>query len=69
MKHLPDCKMAFGRKDPNCPRCQELLNGDAPIKAWGFAKRLEEQRTLAAIRSHDFAACARQNIVCTHFDS
>lgn len=30
-RHGTNCKMAFGRKDPNCPRCQELLAG-APAR-------------------------------------
>lgn len=60
--------MAFGRKDPSCPRCQELLNGAEPRKAWGWRNKEAEAQKLAAIRSHDFAACAAKNVVCTHFD-
>jgi len=60
--------MAFGRKDPNCPRCVELMNGAAPRKAWGWRKREDEARKIAAIRSHDFVACAKQRGACTCFD-
>lgn len=39
-KHSPDCKMVFGRKDANCPRCQELIAGLAPRRwAPSFAQR------------------------------
>lgn len=31
-RHSNDCAMVFGRKDPSCPRCQELLAGAAPVK-------------------------------------
>lgn len=34
-QHKADCRMAFGRKDPSCPRCQELLNGASPRLGWG----------------------------------
>lgn len=26
-KHASQCQMSFGRKDPTCHRCVELLNG------------------------------------------
>ena len=67
MKHKSACKMSFGRKDPSCPRCQELLKG-APVRhGWGHAKKVQEQRLIAAIRNHD---CKKSNcgIVCTAFD-
>jgi hypothetical protein len=71
-KHKADCKMAFGRKDQECPRCQELLAGAPSRAGWQkqyyARKKQEEIRTLEAIRSHDFKACAEKNIVCTHFD-
>jgi hypothetical protein len=38
-KHKSDCNMAFGRKDPSCPRCQELLNGATPRQGWGRKSR------------------------------
>jgi hypothetical protein len=34
-KHKADCSMVFGRKDPTCPRCQELLAGSAPRPRFG----------------------------------
>jgi hypothetical protein len=34
LKHSNQCKMAFGRKDKECPRCQELLNGAQPRSGW-----------------------------------
>lgn len=45
------CKMAFGRKDPTCPRCAEMLAG-APARAgWNDAKnRAEAQRSAAIAR-------------------
>lgn len=36
-KHDPGCRMKFGRKDPNCARCRELLAG-APTRGWGPSK-------------------------------
>lgn len=34
MKHNNTCTMAFGRtsKHSDCPRCEELKNGAAPVK-------------------------------------
>lgn len=51
--HKPDCQMAFGRKDPTCPRCQELLAG-APARQAPWFKRAAEQRqqTLDGIHAH-----------------
>ncbi len=34
MKHKDDCNMAFGRKDPSCPRCMELINGSPARSGW-----------------------------------
>lgn len=66
IQHKLDCKMAFGRKDITCPRCQELLEG-APIRSWGLNRKAEENRRLAEIRAHD---CRKSNCgpVCTAFD-
>jgi hypothetical protein len=67
-KHSPDCRMAFGRKDPSCARCQELLAG-APARAgWGDLRKHHEAQRIKAIREHDFAACMRRSVVCTCFD-
>lgn len=61
-KHSNDCKMAFGRKDPNCPRCQELISG-AKSRSWGNSRQIEQLRILE-IRNHD---CKRSGCgpVCT----
>ena len=37
-KHNADCNRAFGRRDANCPRCQELANGAAPRRGWGQSR-------------------------------
>lgn len=60
---------AFGRLVLGCPRCEELATG-APKREWkGMAfRKQQEARELQAIRTHDFAACAAKNVVCTHFD-
>ena len=68
VKHKLECKMVFGRKDPSCPRCQELLNGAAPIQWRGAWRNEHTQRQREAIRSHDVTACAQANGVCTHFE-
>jgi hypothetical protein len=69
-KHAQDCKMAFGRKDKSCPRCQELLAGAAPRKGWGMSARekaLEEQRFSDRLRNHKCQASGC-GVVCTAFD-
>ena len=50
-KHSMDCKMVFGRKDASCPRCQELLNGAAPIK-WANSFKQNDARRCAEIHDH-----------------
>lgn len=52
LKHSNECKMAFGRKDANCPRCQELLNGAKARAGWQSKYYAEQQQQLAAIRAH-----------------
>lgn len=34
LKHSNECSMAFGKKDPCCPRCIEMLNGATPRNGW-----------------------------------
>jgi hypothetical protein len=70
-KHKYDCKMAFGKKDSSCPRCQELING-APIrnewqKPYFAQKKFNEQMELDAIRNH---CCIKSkcSVVCTFGD-
>lgn len=58
----------FGRRVDGCPRCEELKNGAAAVKGWGWINKQYEARKLAAIARHDFAACAAKNGVCTCFD-
>ena len=67
-QHKSDCKMAFGRKDVTCTRCQELLNGSEPRKAWGWQNKLNQQRTINSIRNHDCKASNCHPTVCTAFD-
>ena len=64
--HAETCKMTFGRKDPSCPRCQELLAGAKPAEGWGAAKAKRERDISAAIYAHD---CKASNCgpVCTAF--
>jgi hypothetical protein len=75
-KHSIDCNMAFGRKDPNCPRCVELLQGAAPRAGWQkdyFARKAAsdtmERRAIAAHFApggpHALGLCGP---VCTAFD-
>ena len=75
-KHSPDCRMVFGRKDPECPRCQELLAGAAPRSGWqkdhfSRKRQLETQRRremdehFAPGGPHARGLCGP---VCTAFD-
>lgn len=51
-KHATDCKMTFGRKDKDCPRCQELIKGAVP-RAWASARKVQDDaRHLAEVRAH-----------------
>lgn len=67
-KHKPECERVFNRYDLTCDRCVELNAGAKARPGWSDNKRREERQTLAAIRAHDFRACERANVVCTHFD-
>jgi hypothetical protein len=53
-KHSPDCIMAFGRKDPTCLRCRELLSG-AKARTWGGTSRAEPRRRFE-IRTQEIRA-------------
>lgn len=72
LAHSTDCEMAFGRKDHECPRCIELLNGAAPRAGWQkdyYAKKArEEKATQHEIENH-FKTCpicsGREPGVCT----
>lgn len=62
----------FGRREADCPRCDELKAGAPPRDGWQknyYARRAQfDAQRNAAIKVHDFAACAEKNTVCTHFD-
>jgi len=65
-------QVCFGKREAGCPRCEELSNGAAPRAGWQTSyfetKARHEAMRNAAIKAHDFAACAAKNVVCTHFD-
>jgi|HubBroStandDraft_6_1064221.scaffolds.fasta_scaffold1349145_1 hypothetical protein len=43
----------FGRKTPGCPRCDELLAGDAPVTwDWADKKRRDEEMARRSIAAH-----------------
>ena len=66
-RHSPNCRKAFARLDPTCPRCKELAAG-APRRQWYAARRIEQDRQrVAAIRAHD---CRKSGCgpICTAFD-
>ena len=67
-KHKAGCSRVWRHYDPTCPRCIELSEGATPREGWGQS-RTDEAERIEAIRTHDFAACARKNIICTCFDS
>ena len=52
VKHKPDCQMAFGRKDPTCARCSELLAGAAPRRWRGTDRKADDARRVTEIRDH-----------------
>ncbi len=58
---------AFGKKTPGCPRCDELLNGAAPVKWAVSSTRQDDLRRAAEIRAHDCKK-SRCAIVCTFGD-
>lgn len=64
--HMAGCKMAFGRKDPNCPRCRELLNG-APPRQWAPSRAQLDAQRCREIRNHN-CTVSRCGPVCTYGD-
>lgn len=48
LKHSHECKMAFGKKDAQCPRCIELLNG-APARDGWQKDHYAMQKSLAEV--------------------
>ena len=72
LTHSHQCKMVFGRKDAECPRCQELLNGTSVArKGWQAEyyanKKGEEEAKIESIRNHDCKKHGCLN-VCVAFD-
>ena len=70
--HAPSCARVFARYDSACPRCQELIAGQAPRVGWGDRKREQLAQDLRAISAHfavggphDRGLCGP---VCTAFD-
>jgi len=49
-RHSRACQAAYGRTDPNCPRCLELRKGATPRPGWQqpfFARKMRRlQRSL-----------------------
>jgi hypothetical protein len=70
MKHSTACAMSFGRYDKSgaCLRCNELAAGAPARKSWHARYYAEQAQRTAAVHAHDFTACARVNVCCTHFD-
>ena len=56
--------LIFGRRVDDCPRCQELANGAAPIQWSGSRKAAMEAEQIRAIRNHDCKA-SHCGPVCT----
>jgi len=54
---------AFGRKTPGCPRCDELLDGAAPVQWAASRKREDEARQLREIKAH-FASAKHRGGGC-----
>lgn len=66
--HNTDCKRVFNRYDATCPRCQELAAGQPARAGWNDGAKRQEAIRIEAIRTHDYNACARKNVVCTCFE-
>ena len=65
MRHSAGCKMAFGKKDSQCPRCVEMVNGAAPRAGWQkdhytFAK--QQERSIKC----DCDYCTKKIGLCTY---
>ena len=70
-KHSPSCNMAFGRKDANCPRCQELLKGAPAREGWQgkyFSRKAEQEALFRRSLATHNCKSARCAIVCTFGD-
>ena len=60
-------QVAFGRKVDGCPRCDELKAGAAPVRGWGYLRKIQDANHLQAIRAHN-CKVSRCGPVCTAFD-
>jgi hypothetical protein len=52
LKHSTECQMAFGRKDEECPRCLEMLNGAPARKSWHKSYYAAQQAASNEIKAH-----------------
>src|ERR1035441_5818452 len=53
----------FGKKTPDCPRCDELLAGAEPVR-WAMTRQQDDAQRAAEIRAHD-CTVSRCAVVCT----
>ena len=64
-------QVIFGRKEADCPRCEELKNGAKPRDGWQksyfVAKKRNEAARIEAIRNHNCVE-SKCGTVCTAFD-
>lgn len=66
-QHTAGCRRVFKRYDPQCPRCQQLIDGAAPHKGWGDHAARQEANRSRWLREHN---CTTSNCgpVCTFGD-
>lgn len=70
-KHANDCKMVFGRKDAQCPRCVEMINGSTARTGWQKTyyaeKKASSEMFIRALAAHN---CEKSGcmVVCTFGD-
>lgn len=68
LKHSQGCNMSFGKKDSNCPRCVDLLNGATPRSSWHKAYYQQQVNESQAIRAHftsERHLSGKCGVVCT----
>lgn len=56
----------FGRKEDNCPRCQELRAGAKPVR-WANARFTASRNAIEVANPHN-CVTAKCGPVCTHGD-
>ncbi len=68
LAHANECKMVFGRKDTECPRCVEMLKGAPARSGWQQDyfknKAQDEAQRLGWLKQH-LASC-NCGPVCTY---